>query len=98
GSIASVVGEREITGEWVELTGVLTGACELALYVDGEEVARGQSRYFIPVDPNEGMQIGRDVGTKVGDYTTDNGFVGLIAEVRVYDGERSPRRGQGSDG
>ncbi|MBD3174308.1 MAG: sulfatase-like hydrolase/transferase, partial [Armatimonadia bacterium] len=46
GSIASVVGEREITGEWVELTGVLTGACELALYVDGEEVARGQSRYF----------------------------------------------------
>ncbi len=89
GGLFEVRGEKLPQDVWVHLAGVITGTRQLRLYVNGRPVANKELRLFISADPNEAMQIGADLGTKVGDYEDDQGFVGLIDEVSIYDGERT---------
>ncbi len=90
GDVAVVRADRQVGGDWVELTGMLTRDLRLVLYVNGEKVAEGKASWFLSTDPNEGLEIGQDRGTKVGLYEGENGFVGLMEEVRVYTGEKPP--------
>ncbi len=66
---------------------MLDGDRRLRIYVNGSLAGTQQIELFIPADPNEGMQIGNDTGTRVGDYDFAPGFVGLIDEVRIFDGQ-----------
>jgi N-acetylglucosamine-6-sulfatase len=90
GDICAVAGPEKVGGDWTHLAGVLTPASELILYVNGEPVATAESSGFIGQNPNEGLEIGTDEGSKVADYTGQTGFVGLIDEVRIYQGARRP--------
>jgi N-acetylglucosamine-6-sulfatase len=87
GGIHLVRADTPIGADWVELTGVLTNDLSLLLYVDDRKVAEEKADGFIVAQPNEGIEIGQDRGTKVGLYDTDNGFIGLIDEIRIYRGE-----------
>lgn len=91
GSLNLAAGQRSVLGDWVELTAILAHDLKMTLYVNGEKVAENKADWFIGTDPNEGLEVGQDRGTKVGAYDSDNGFTGLIDEVQVYSGEKPPQ-------
>jgi hypothetical protein len=53
--------------------------------VNGERVAEGRLKSPVTKDPNDGLQIGDDLGSRV---VADKrpGFSGLIESVRLYSG------------
>ena len=82
--LASVVGAKRIVGGWHHLVGVLDGSLGMQLYVDGELAAEGRATSMLTKDPAQGLEIGNDAGSAVGDYQLPNQFVGIIDEVRLY--------------
>jgi N-acetylglucosamine-6-sulfatase len=89
GGLALCVGNRPVPPEWTHVAAVLDGSRKITLYLNGEPAGTAEAGGFIATDPHESMQIGADTGTTVGDYKAPFGFVGLIDEVKVYDGELS---------
>ncbi|MBU0606709.1 MAG: sulfatase-like hydrolase/transferase [Armatimonadetes bacterium] len=87
GALATVTGPDAVPEGWVTLTGMLTRDLRLVLSVNGQEVARTEVDAPVAKDPNEGLEIGMDRGTRVGEYGEANGFTGLIRQVRIWQGE-----------
>ena len=83
-ALSQVIGDEKIVGEWTHLAGVLTADKNLQLFVDGRLVATGHASGLLATDPKQGLEIGADEGSAVGEYTSPNGFNGLIDEPRVY--------------
>lgn len=67
------------------VVGMLDAKGKLRLYVDGKQVAMAEG-IFIPDTPHEGLDIGRDSGSTVGDYDTEMPFGGQISDIRMYFG------------
>jgi outer membrane protein assembly factor BamB len=84
GKSASVGAKTKVGEQWVHLTGVLTAEKELRIYVDGKPTGSAKAGGFITQDPQEAMEIGADVGSTVGDYTSPFAFKGIIDEVKIY--------------
>jgi hypothetical protein len=82
--LASVKGKRKITNKWVHLAGVLTKDKKMRLYVDGALVGEAMAPGLVAKTPVQGLQIGADAGTSVGEYATPFAFKGVVDEVRVY--------------
>ncbi|RMF45176.1 MAG: hypothetical protein D6753_00860 [Planctomycetota bacterium] len=82
--LTEITGGRRLVGGWHHLVGVLRPDKKMELYVDGELVAEGNAHSLIPKDPAQGLDIGADQGTAVGNYTSPNTLTGIIDEVRVY--------------
>lgn len=82
--LTTASGTKRIVGEWHHLAGVLTKDGELRLYVDGERVATQTGSKPLDKYPAQGLDIGIDGGTSVGDYKEPFPFAGMIDEVRVY--------------
>ncbi len=70
--------------KWVHVAGVLDEDARLHLYVDGKQVAMAKGSGLLPGDPAEGVTIGSDENTYVGDYSNRYPFGGLMDEVRIY--------------
>lgn len=87
GALSAVTGPEALPEGWVTLTGRLTRDRHLVLAVNGTEVARTAVDAPVAKDPNEGLDIGMDRGTRVGEYGEANGFTGLIRQVRIWQGE-----------
>lgn len=87
GALATVTGPEAVPDGWVALGGKLTRDLHLVLSVNGQEVARGEVEAPVASDPSEGLDIGLDRGTRVGEYGAGNGFSGLIRQVRLWQGE-----------
>jgi len=89
----TIRGEQAVTGDWASLTGKITADQRLVLLVNGKEVASGKLPKFIPIDPNNALQIGADEGSQVVELEKGakgkqlSQFVGLIESVRIYSGE-----------
>jgi hypothetical protein len=66
------------------LAGVLTKDKQMRLYVNGELAAEAKAPGLIESVPVQGLQVGADDGSAVGDYTTPFPFKGVVDEVRVY--------------
>lgn len=75
---------------WTTLTGVITPQHEAGLYINGRLVGRTKLPDFIMDDPNEGMQIGADVGSRVVSPEVPR-FVGEMRRVSIWRGSRTPR-------
>ncbi|MHC4643062.1 MAG: LamG domain-containing protein, partial [Planctomycetota bacterium] len=84
GKLSSVAAKAKVGEQWVHLAGVLTAEKELRIYVNGKSAGSAKAPGFITQDPLEAMEIGADVGSTVGDYTSPFAFKGLIDEVKVY--------------
>lgn len=86
GTVSRIEGPEPVTGRWVRLTGRITADRRLRLMVDGQQVAAGPLRAAISKQPNEGLQIGADLGTRVVPAGVPP-FTGWMERVRVYSGE-----------
>lgn len=84
GTASVVSGPKRIVGGWHHVVGVLTADKEMRLYVDGERVGEGKASGLLTGDPAQGLEIGSDNGSSVGEYRTPHPFVGIIDEVRLY--------------
>ncbi len=87
--VSGVTGKEKLKDEWVHLTGVLTADKELQVYVNGTLSASAAGSGLITAVPAQPMEIGTDGGGSVGEYPRDQGFKGLIDEVRLYHGSLS---------
>ncbi|MFO0922135.1 MAG: PQQ-binding-like beta-propeller repeat protein [Pirellulales bacterium] len=84
GDLATVTGPRRIVGGWHHVVGVIDASKAMRLYVDGVKVAEGKSNGLLTKDPAQGLEIGADAGSSVGNYETPNAFTGIIDEVRLF--------------
>ena len=82
--LKSLTGPKRIVGGWHHVAGVLTEDASMKLYVDGELVRSGKASGLIAGDPAQGMDIGADAQTAVGEYQSPMPFAGAIDEVRLY--------------
>jgi outer membrane protein assembly factor BamB len=82
--LSTVSGTTRIVGQWTHLIGVLTADNQLQLYVNGKQVGTAKGTGFITSDPQQGLEIGGDDGTAVGEYKSPYLLTGTIDEVRVY--------------
>ncbi|MFO0810573.1 MAG: sulfatase-like hydrolase/transferase [Gemmataceae bacterium] len=71
---------------WSTVTGQVHADKRLTLAVDGKEVASVPLHEFIRQDPNDGMQVGADLGSSVVEPRVPN-FTGRIARLRVFSGQ-----------
>ena len=79
-----VSAKKRYVGGWHHVAGVLTEDKQMRLYVDGERVAEGEASGLLATNPAQGMEVGGDDGTAVGEYKSPNPFGGVIDEVRLY--------------
>ncbi len=82
--LSKVKGPNRIVGGWHHVVGVLTEDKKMRLFVDGERVGEATASGLLTKDPAQGMEIGMDGGSAVGEYETPNSFAGIIDEVRFY--------------
>ncbi len=82
--LATVTGDQRIIGGWHHVAGVLTAEKTLQLFVDGRRVADSKIGSLLTKDPAQGLEIGVDAGSAVGNYEAPNGFSGIIDEVRLH--------------
>jgi arylsulfatase len=62
-------------------------ADSMTLSVQGQQIAQGISPGLIPVQPKDGMNIGRDELTAAGDYTPPNRLDGTVRDLKVIPGK-----------
>ena len=65
------------------LAGMVDGRGRLRLVVDGEQTVEKQG-LFVSRNPADGLSLGRDSGSLVGDYGEDNAFEGEVEDLRIY--------------
>lgn len=82
-----VASKESIGKNWAHIVGVLTAEEEMRLYVNGELAARKKAA-FLTSEPSEGMEIGLDDNDQLLKRSRRS-FMGMIDEVRVYDGALS---------
>lgn len=62
----------------------------MRLIVDGKTVAQISSPGLIPVQPKDGLDIGRDERTAVGNYLSPHPLQGKVSQLKVTVGEAQP--------
>ena len=90
---------------WIHLAATIDPQRRMTLFVGGEEAGRLVAGQLVTQRPREGLNVGADLGGRVGEYDTPMHFRGLIRRVRVYWGVMddfyawcSPRVGPGDFG
>jgi arylsulfatase len=78
----TVKGREAIQGRGA-LEAVLEKDGTMRLSVDGKEVGRGKATGLIPVQPQDGLSIGEDARTAVGDYAAPHPLKGKVEHVKV---------------
>ncbi len=90
GELAVVQGKNKLPpGQWTHLTGVFKASGEITLLVDGKPAGSAPASP-IGRKPREGLTLGADPGSRVGDYDGPLPFRGLIEDARVYWGQLDP--------
>lgn len=82
--LTTISGQKRVVGGWHHIVGVLSDDKSVKLYIDGEQVAAGEATGLLNSDPAQGMEVGGDDQTAVGDYHSPNAFTGVIDELRLY--------------
>ena len=82
--LKTITAKKRIVGGWHHVVGVLAEDKKMTLYVDGEQVAEGEATGMLSSDPAQGMEVGSDEQTAVGDYKSPNPLSGVVDEVRMY--------------
>ncbi len=75
---------KKAVGRWVHLAGVLTAEGEVRLFVDGSPAGSTRAGGLLPGDPLEGLSIGADDRTAVGEYDDACPLRGTVDEVRLW--------------
>ncbi|MCZ6792891.1 MAG: sulfatase-like hydrolase/transferase [Planctomycetota bacterium] len=84
GVLRHVEGEEKLElGRPVHVAGVLDPRGRLRLYVNGRQVASGEG-HLISHKPEDGLSVGSDSGSPVGDYEAPLEFQGELTDIRIY--------------
>ncbi|MFW6061082.1 MAG: sulfatase-like hydrolase/transferase [Phycisphaeraceae bacterium] len=82
----SVSGDEPLPrGAWFHLAGVIGEDQRLRLYLNGEQVGEAEGSALLS-HPRNGISVGTDTGSPVGDYDGAVQWTGLIDEVRLHFG------------
>jgi len=87
GDLVVAFGNEKISGKWTHLAGRITPQGKLELYVNGALAGTADADGFIAQNPNDGMTIGGDEGSRVTEHESPLWITGLVDEVRVYHGD-----------
>jgi arylsulfatase A-like enzyme len=74
-------------GEWTTLSARITAGRELTLALSGHPAGRLPLPAFIPREPNDALQVGTDLNSRVVTETPIPPFNGLVSHVRLFSGE-----------
>ena len=86
GNLRQAVGDQPLAlGKPAHVAGMLDAKGKVVLYVNGGRVAR-VAGLFIPSVPSDGLSIGQDSGSAVGEYETTMPFQGRLNDIRMYFG------------
>ena len=77
---------RAPRGRWVHLMGVLDADGRLRVWVDGKPSGESVQGGLITRRPADGLSIGADTGSRVGDYNDEQHWTGRLRDVRLYRG------------
>ncbi len=83
-SLETVTAQQRVIGGWHHVVGVLEEDKSMHLYLDGQSAGEGKAPGWIATDPVQGMDVGADAQTAVGDYKSPATFSGVIDEIRLY--------------
>ena len=78
-----VKARNKLPDGWVAVKAELRKDKTMALSVNGKTVATGTAKALVSGLPGDGLQIGADTISPVGDYRANNHFNGLIRKVNV---------------
>ncbi|MFP6867326.1 MAG: PQQ-binding-like beta-propeller repeat protein [Roseibacillus sp.] len=81
--LTSISAKAALKAGWNHLVGVLGADQSMRLYVNGELAASGKATGLLTVAPVQGLDLGTDSQSAVGDYKAGFNFTGLIDELRV---------------
>ncbi|WP_413433142.1 PQQ-binding-like beta-propeller repeat protein [Crateriforma spongiae] len=79
-----VSADKRAVGGWHHVVGVLDTDRSMKIYLDGRLAGEGVANGLISKKPAQGLDIGSDQQTAVGEYTSPGTFTGIIDEVRIY--------------
>ncbi len=85
--LTSITSNRRVKNEWVHVVGRLAASGEMDLFMNGEMASQTGKTPLVASDPAQGIEIGADAVSSVGDYPTPSHFNGVIDEVRLYHGD-----------
>jgi arylsulfatase A-like enzyme len=92
GRLTSVKGDNPLPrGRWIHLMGQLDAGGKIRVWVDGKAQTHSAQAGHVTQRPADGISIGRDTGSPVGNYKDEGAFIGRIREVRVYWGTPSDK-------
>lgn len=78
--------DRLATGRWVHVMGVLAADGRIRVYIDGKASGDMAQAELLTARPADGLSIGADTGSLVGDYPDAQHFTGMLRDVRLYRG------------
>jgi len=77
-------GKKVARGRWHHVMGVLDAGGKMRLYIDGKAEGPQVQGGLIEKNPTDGVSIGADTGSWVGEYKSDNHLTGRLKDVRLY--------------
>jgi arylsulfatase len=82
GKAATAIGTERVAGKFSLLATLRSGGA-MTLAVNRREVAKGQAAGLISKQPQDGLSIGEDARTAVGDYAPPHPLRGTVRHVQV---------------
>ncbi len=70
--------------EWSHVAAILYAEGRVQIVVNGKPMRRARKSAFVTNSPADGLSVGADTGSFVGEYEDENAFSGLLEDVRVY--------------
>jgi hypothetical protein len=78
--------KRIPNGRWAHVMGVLDADGRARVWVDGRASGEAVNAGHLARNPADGMYVGADMGSLVGDYRGNQHFTGRLRDVRLYRG------------
>lgn len=86
GKVTSIAAEQPVEGPF-HISAQLEADGQMVLSVDGKQVAEGKAPGLIPVQPIDGLSIGQDTRSAVGDYQSPFPLKGKVEKVKIKAGD-----------
>ena len=81
--LSVISGEGPLKKGWNHVVGVLGADKSMKLYLNGELAGEGKAEGLLSSLPVQGLDLGMDSQSSVGEYKTEFTFTGLLDELRV---------------
>jgi hypothetical protein len=77
-------GKKLARGRWYHVMGVLDADGKLRVWIDGKFTGSAVQGALLSAKPKDGLSIGADLDSWVGEYRSNNPLTGRLRDVRLY--------------